>query len=163
MVFVVLVHDPRHHLGARAHVGGGDVDIGAEEIVDGVDEPPGDAFQFPDGEPRGIDRDAAFGAAVGNVHHGRLPGHQRGQRADLVEVDLRVIPQASFHGAAGIVVLDAISDERLHLARVEFDRNPHLHFSFCRQQEAADVIGEVELVGCPVEVDADGFAGPHGA
>ena len=34
----VLVHDPRHHLGVGAHVGGGDVLVGADEVMDLLDE-----------------------------------------------------------------------------------------------------------------------------
>ena len=47
VVLVVLVHDPRHHFRRAAHVGGGDVDVGADEIVDRVDEPAGHPLQFP--------------------------------------------------------------------------------------------------------------------
>ena len=81
-----------------------------------------------------IDGDAPLGAAVGNVDDGRLPGHQRGQRADLVQVDLGMVAQAPLHRPAGVVVLHAIADERGDLAVVQLDGDLHRHLALGGQQ-----------------------------
>ena len=46
VVLVVLVHDPGHHFGIGAHVGGRNVDVGADHVVNAVDELARDALQF---------------------------------------------------------------------------------------------------------------------
>ena len=163
VVLVILIHDPRHHLRRGAHVGRGDVDIGTEQDEDGIHEPPGNAFQYPRRQLRRIDGNAALGTAIGDVDHRGFPGHQRGQGPDLVKVDPRMVPQPALHWTASGVVLHSVADEGRHLTRVELDRDLHLHLAFGRQQEAADVVGEVELISRPVKVDANGFAGPHDA
>ena len=61
----------------------------------------GDPFQLAGAELGRVDGDAPLGAAEGNVDHGRLPGHQRGQRADFAQVDFRVIAQPALHRARG--------------------------------------------------------------
>ena len=53
VVLAVLVHDPGHHLGVGAHVGGGDVDVGADEVVDLVDELAGEPLQLAAAEADG--------------------------------------------------------------------------------------------------------------
>ena len=109
-----------------------------------------------------VDGDAALRAAVGNIDDGRLPGHQRGQAADFVEIDFGVIAQAALHRPAGAVVLHAVADERAQLAVVHFDGNLHLHLARGRDEERAHAVGQVELVGSPVKVQFDGFEGTHG-
>ena len=42
-------------------------------------EPPGDLLQLPLGVFPGVDLDPALGTAEGDVHHGTLVRHQRGQ------------------------------------------------------------------------------------
>ena len=49
VVLVVLVHDPGHLAVVGAHVGGGDVGVRADHVVNLVDEFAGDPFQFADG------------------------------------------------------------------------------------------------------------------
>ena len=129
VVLAVLVHDPGHHAMVGAHVGGRDVGVGADDVVDLVDELAREPLELDDAELAGVDRDAALGAAVGNVHDGGLPGHQRGQRADLVEVDLVMVAEAALHRPAGVIVLHAVADERRQLAVVHFDGNLDLHLA----------------------------------
>ena len=38
VIFLILVHDPGHDLGVRSHVGRRNVDVGADHVVDAVDE-----------------------------------------------------------------------------------------------------------------------------
>ena len=99
-----------------------------------------------------VDRDAALRAAVRNVDDGRLPGHQRRQAADFVEIDFGVIAQAALHRPAGAVVLHAVADERAQLAVVHLDGDLHLHFAAGRDEERAQAVGQLELVGGPVEI-----------
>ena len=54
----------------------------------------------------GIAGDAALGAAEGDVDHGGLPGHQRGERLASSTSTVGVVAQAALHGPAGVVVLD---------------------------------------------------------
>ena len=46
VVLVVLVHDPGHHAMIGAHVGGRDVGVGPDHVVDLVDELARDALQL---------------------------------------------------------------------------------------------------------------------
>ena len=66
-----------------------------------------------------------FAPPYGMFDDRRLPGHQRRQAADLVQVDLGVVAQAALHRPAGSVVLHAIADQRPQLAVVHLDRNLH--------------------------------------
>jgi len=163
VVFAVLRHDPGHHVGRGAHVGGRDVDVGSEQVVDRVDEPAGHPLEFAPRELGGVEGDAPLRAAVGEVDDGRLPGHQGGEGPHLVEVDLGMVAEAALHGAAGVVVLHAVADVGGHFAGVELHRDLHLNLPLGAEQLAADAGGEVELVGGAVEVDAVGFARAHGA
>ena len=137
--FVVLVHDPGHHLGRGSHVGGWDVNVWADEVMQVIDEPPGDPLKLSGGERCRVDCDAPLRPTVGNIDHGRFPGHQRRQGSDLVEIDLRMVPQPSLHRAAGVVVLHPVADECGHLSGVELDRNLHLHLPLRGEQQAANV------------------------
>src|SRR5690606_28174739 len=88
---------------------------------DAFDEPPRQALELPEAQQGGVALDAPFGAAVGHVHEGRLPGHEARQGAHLVEVDLRMITQSAFVGATGVVVLDAIAAEVADAAVIHLD------------------------------------------
>ena len=162
MVLAILIHDPSHRLGRGAHVGGRDIDIGAEEFVDCIDESAREPLQLPVGELGGIDGDASFGAAVGNVDNRRLPRHQGCQPPHLLQVDLRMVTQASLHRAPGVVVLHAIADVGEEFSGVEFHRNLHLHLAAGGEEQLPHVGGEIELVGGPVEIDSRGITRSHG-
>ena len=107
----VLVHDPGHHLGVGADVGGGDVLVGADEVVDLLDELAGQPLELAPRELARVAVDPPLAAAEGEVDDGRLPGHQAGQRPGLVLVDVRVVAQAPLERAPGVVVLDPVADE----------------------------------------------------
>ena len=100
--------------------------VGADDVVNLVDELARDSFELLDAELARVDGDAALGAAVGQIDDGRFPGHERGQGADFVEIDFGVIAQAALHGAAGVVVLHAVADEGFEAAVVHLDGNLHL-------------------------------------
>ena len=48
------------------------------------------------------------------------------------------------------------------LAVVHVDGDLHLHFAGGHHQERAELVGQPELVGGPLEVQIDGFEGTHG-
>ena len=68
--------------------------IGADQVVDFLDESAGQPFEFAPGKLVGVAVHAALGAAEGKVDNGRFPGHQAGQGACLVLVDVRMKAQA---------------------------------------------------------------------
>ena len=78
-------------------------------------EAAGQALQLLQRELLGVDDDAALAAAVGDVHHGALPGHPHRQRADLVQGHVLVVADAALGRAAAEVVLDAIAGEDLYV------------------------------------------------
>ena len=115
----VGVHHPGHGLGVGADVGGGDVPVGAEDVVDDADEAPGQALQLRRRQRRGVDLDAALGPAEREVDQGRLPRHQRRQRPDLVEVGVGVVADAALVGPPGAVVLHPVAPGHDQLAVVQ--------------------------------------------
>ena len=85
-----------HLQGQRGGRKGG-VRVGALQGV----APPRRASRLPSSpaalHPQPSHRDAALGTAKGDAHHCRLPGHEGGQGAHVVQVNLR--PQESSGGA----------------------------------------------------------------
>lgn len=161
VVFVVLAHDPGHDAVVGAHIWSRDVGIGADDVVDFVDELACDAFELMLTEFLGIDSDTALSAAVWEINDGGFPRHQRGQAADFVEIHFVVIAEAALHGATGAVVLHAVADEGVEIAVIHFDRNLHLHLAACANENGTYAFGELELVGSAVEVHLNGFEGAH--
>ena len=99
--------------------------------------------------------DAALGAAERDAGDGGLPGHQRGQRADLVDVDLGVEADAALVRAPGAVVLDAVAGEDVDLAVGELDRDLHGDLAVRRPEDDAQVVRKLEAVAGDLEVVAD--------
>ena len=60
MVFLVLVHEPGHHLGVRSHIGGRDIAVGTDDVVGRVDEFPRDPLEFALAQLVRIDGDSAL-------------------------------------------------------------------------------------------------------
>ena len=108
-----------------------------------------------------IDGNAPFGAAVGKIDDGRFPGHQRRQRTDFVQIDLRMVAQAALHRPARIVVLHPVADERGQFAVVQLDGNFHLHFAARNQQQPPHVVGQIHLIGGPIEIQPRGVESAH--
>lgn len=104
------------HPRVGVHVGRGDVLARAYDLLDRLHQLPRQLLQLPLRQLLGVDRHAALGAAEGDVHHGGLPGHQRREAADVVEVDGGVVAEAALEGAAAVVVLHAVGVEDLDLA-----------------------------------------------
>src|SRR5438270_1649223 len=106
MELPVLVHEPGHGLGVGADVRCRHVARRPEHLFDLVHERARDALKLSRLELARVAVDAAFGAAEWNADYGGLPGHQHRQRTYLVEVDLRVVANASLVGTTRAVVLN---------------------------------------------------------
>ena len=91
--------------------------------------------------------DAALRAAERHPGDRGLPGHQGGQRADLVEVDLGVVADAALVRAPGAVVLDAVARVDVDLAVRELDRDLHLDLPVGGPEHDPQVVGEPQAVG----------------
>ena len=152
----VLVHHPGHHLGVGVDVGGRDVARRAEDLLDLVHEGAGDRSAARSDSSRSAGTvDPALGAAEGDVRDGRLPGHQRGEGADLIDVDLGVVADAALVGAACTVVLDPVAREGVDLAVGELHRDLDGDLAVRGPEDGADVVGQLEALDGPVEVVAD--------
>ena len=157
----VLVENPGHDLGVGAHVRGGHVGVRADHVVNLLHEGPGQPLEFAGGKRLGVHGDAALGPAVGQVHHGRLPGHQRRERDDLVEVHLRVVADAALHRAAGVVVLDAEADVGGERPVVLDEAALDLDLAVRGDEEVPLVLVDLQQVGGAVEVHVRRFGGGH--
>ena len=151
----VLVHHPGHHLGVGVDVRGRDVAGWPEHLLDLVHERAGDLLELRALELIRGAVDAALGAAEGNAGDRGLPGHQRGQRAHLVDVDLGVEADAALVGAPGAVVLDPIPGEDVDLAVGELHRDLHGDLAVRGPEHDPEVVGELQAVGGDLEVVAD--------
>ena len=151
----VLVHHPGHRLRVGADVRRRDVARRAEHLLDLVDERARDLLQLVLVAARRVDVDAALRAAERDPRHGRLPGHQRRQRAHLVEVDLGVVADAALVRPARAVVLDAEAGEDVDLPVGQRDRDLHLHLAVGGAHDGAQVVAQLHPVGREVEPVVD--------
>ena len=149
----VGVHHPGHDAGVGAHVGGGDVAVGADDRLEFGDEAAAQVLQFAVAQRGRVDDDAALGAAVGQVDDGALPGHPHGEGAHLVEGHGGGVADAALVRAAGVVVLHAVAREGAHAAVVHLDGEVHGELAARPAQrfpqaavQAQDVRRRVELL-----------------
>jgi len=148
----VLVHHPGHHLGVGVDIGSQDVPGRPDHVGDLVDERPGDPLEFDLAEPASRAVDAPLGSSERDPDDRRLPAHQGGQGADLVEVDVLVVAHPPLVGAAGPVVLDPVAREDVELAARQADRDLDLDLATGRAEEGANPRLEAEVVGGNLEV-----------
>ena len=146
------VHDPGHVLGRRVDVGRRDVAVVAEDDGDLGRVAPGQPLVLVHRERLRVDRDAALGAAEGDVDDGALPGHPHRQRLDLVERHARVEPDAALGGPARDRVLHAVAREDLDLLVVQLDRDRDDQLPLRRAQQLARAGVELEELGGAVEL-----------
>ena len=129
--------------------------VGPMHLLDLVDERPRDPLQLVAAELRRVAVDAALGAAERDPDDRRLPRHERGERADLVEVDLRVEAHAALVRPARGVVLDAVAGVDVDPPVGLPDRDLDLHLAVVGPQDRAHVVLEPEPVGRELEVVRD--------
>jgi hypothetical protein len=117
----VGVHHPGHDLRIRVDVGSGDILGRADDDADLAGVAARDFFELVQGQALGVDPDAAFGAAVGDVHCGVLDRHPGGERQDFLQGHVGVVAHAAFAGPAREVVLDTVAFEMRDFAGVHLD------------------------------------------
>ena len=119
----VGIGDPGHLAGAGAHVGGGDVEAGADEVLlDQLEDvAPGDPLQLAGGVGLGGDPHPALGAAEGHIHQGALPGHEGGEGLDLVGVHVGGVADTPLAGELVVAVLGPPGVDHLDRAVVPLD------------------------------------------
>ena len=159
----VLVENPGHHLGVRGDVGCRYVAIGTEHDGDALREAAGEPLELELGEPLGVYRDAALGAAERNVHERGLPRHDRRQAEHLVMVCIGVVADPSLARASRAVVLDAVAGKDLDAPVVHADRHLHLHLAKWSHEDMPHVLVEVDQVGCALELAVDDRLPRHDA
>ena len=76
----------------------------------------------------GVHPDRALGPAVGDVHNGTLDGHPRSQRLHLVQIHVRMEPDAALAGAAKAGVLYPVAVKHPDRAVVHLHGNGNLQF-----------------------------------
>ncbi len=152
VVLFPLVSKPCHHTMVGAHVGGGDVFVRSDDVVDLIDEGTGQFFELARRQLRRVHTDPAFGTAIRQVHHGGLPCHQTGQRPSLVQVDVGMVAETTLHRPAMIVMLDPKPDEVRQPSVVAFDRDTHLDLAAWRQQRFSHFSTDIQMLGGNVEV-----------
>ena len=103
-----LVEHPPHHASVGVDVRRHHVAGRADEEPDGVHETPRQPLQLRCRQEMRVHLYAALRTSEGEIEQRRLPRHERGEAAHLVERDLRMEADPTLVGAARPVVLDAI-------------------------------------------------------
>jgi hypothetical protein len=129
--------------------------VGPMTFVDLVDERAGDLLDLVALELRAGRVDPALRAAERHAGDRGLPGHQGGEGADLVEIDIWVVADAALVGAAAAVVLDAVAGVDVDPSVGPAHRDLHLHLAVGGDHDGADVVVESEPVRRGVEPVAD--------
>ena len=152
VILFPLVPDPSHRIRIRPHVRCGNVFVRANDFVNLVNELAADSLHFFLGQIARVDADPAFGSAVRNVDDGCLPGHQRRQCTDFIEIDIPVVTQAAFHGSASIVVLHSVAQQCFNPAVVHFNGDFYRHFPLGGLQQSSHTWIEFQFVGSTIEI-----------
>ena len=152
LVHGIGVHEPRHDLLVGAHVRRHDVDARADERDHLLHVAARQVLEFAPRERARIDRDAALGAAVGQVGERAFPAHPDRQRRDLAEVDVGREARAALGGPERQVMLDAVAVEHRGAPVVHVDRAGDDDRALGQQQPVALVLGDGEVVGDDVEL-----------
>ncbi len=156
---LVLVDDPGHLALAGAHVGGGDVLAGVDQVALAqlVGEAAGDQLHLVLVPLARIDAEAALGAAERHLDQGALVGHQRGQRLDLVLVDAHREADAALDWLHVLGMHAAVAGESMDCAA-----QPHAEAHGIGGVADADLLletgGKVHQPHRAVEHEVDGFA-----
>ena len=123
----VRVHDPRHRLLVRGHVGSRDVLLRTDHAAQLARVPPGQTLQLAQGEVTRIAAHAPLRAAVGQTQERALPGHPDSERSAFAEGDVRVVADSALRRAEHARVLDAIGRKDVDGPLVAANRNRHHH------------------------------------
>ena len=124
----------------RVDVRRGDVERGADHLLDPRHEGAGDALELEPAHRRGVAVDAALRSAEGHVDDRRLPGHQVREGGRVVLVHGRVVPEPALARSAHGAVLHAVAREVQQVTVVVLRHDLDLHRSPRRQEDAADLV-----------------------
>ena len=110
---LIRVGYPAHLSFAGAHVRGGDVEAGMNEVALGqlLREAARDFLQFVFGVISGINLQRALGTAKRNEHDGALVGHESGECLDFVLIGKIGVADATFHRENMLAVYSAPTSE----------------------------------------------------
>jgi hypothetical protein len=128
-------------------------------VVDALREAPREPLQLALAHPGGVDLHAALGATEGQVEERRLPGHQGGEGAHLVEIRGGVVADPALVGAPGAVVLHPVAAGHDQVAVVEAHRHLDGDLAVGRREDRVQLLVEVEDGGGLREVLVDRLVG----
>ncbi len=110
----------------------------------------GEPLQFALGQFRGIYRNAALTAAVGDVHHSALEGHGCSECLNFIHVHVLVIADAPFVGPSDAGVLHSVALEHFDGAIVHPHGHRYLQFPFRVLELDVVALFQPQQLGCLV-------------
>ncbi len=122
---LVLVEDPGHDLLVGIYVGRRNILERPDVVGNGLGVSARHELQVAPGKLQGIDNDAAFRAAEGDVHHRALERHEQGELGGMFLIHIRMEPDPALGRPACIVVLHAVAGEYPRLARCHLHRKTY--------------------------------------
>ena len=148
------VHEPRHDLLVRPHVGAHDVGMRTDERNHFLHVTPRDGFELVPRKLGGIARNAAFGAAVGQIGERAFPAHPHGERRGFSHGKTGRETGAALGRAKRQVVLNAIALESLNAAVVHVNRERDRDGALRIHQPIAVVAIDFQVIGDDLELVA---------
>ena len=134
------------------HVGGRDVDLGADDGCDLGGIAAGEALKLVHAQLLGVYDHSALGSAIRNAHHGAFPRHPHGEGLHLVQRHVLVVANASLGRAPGERVLHPVACEDFIGAVVHAHREVHRQLALGLRENLLHPFVQVELVGCQHEL-----------
>ena len=149
--------DPGHLALARAVVGGGDVDGGADHVlaVELGDVSTSGALQEALTLDAGVDAQSTLGPAEGGLDEGALVRHQAGEGADLVRGNVRAEADTALGGQAVEAVLGAEGLDHADGAVVVAHGEAHVVDDVAHLDLVEDAAGVVAVGGGALELRVD--------
>ena len=155
---LVRVGYPAHLSFAGAHVRGGDVEAGMNEVALGqlLREAARDFLQFVFGVISRINLERALGTAKRNEHDGALVGHESGECLDFVLIGKIGVADATFHRENMLAVYSAPTSEYF-VAVVQLDAELELVAGVAASNLVGKARWQAHCVDGPVEHAVDAF------
>ena len=150
------VGDPGHLAFAGAHVWGGNIDAGSDEVLAGKlgGEAARESLERFFGVEARVDADAALGTTKGDVDDRAFVRHESGERHDFVGGDVFAVTDAAFERLLVVAVLGTPSFAENQLLSHAYGKlhgkEVVAYFDLSEQR-----LGDVEGGGCFVELRRD--------
>src|SRR5688572_18277173 len=145
------IHDPRHGLLVRVHVGGRDVLVRSDKVDKLGRVTTRHTLKLADRHLLGIANDPALTTAERNVYDRTFPSHPCGQSFDLVKCHIRGVTNTALRRAASEVVLHAEPFKHLDMPRIHTHGDINFDLTAWDAHHGVEVGIESEQLGCPVE------------